>query len=232
VSLLDDLPILCCHAVLYFRDDFLLAAFRLGNVKRHIICSSVHRVAGWLPKSVRAQRSCTTDLQRRLLQQNPPEAVVRPHSPADRNSGQRTPGHYYCVTKFAGVVFAPSPLAGEGCSEFQQTRMGEGVSTFELSEEAPSPNLLHAQCSPLPQPKSGAPDFGHTMERPKSETSDFGWERAQIWAPSFLTQQGYSSHPQSGAQFVPSLTSALRRLKLYRRIWGGDLVAWRSSSSD
>jgi hypothetical protein len=36
--------------------------------------------------------------------------------------------------------FAPSPLAGEGCTEFQQARLGEGVSTFESSEEAPSPN--------------------------------------------------------------------------------------------
>jgi hypothetical protein len=49
-------------------------------------------------------------------------------------------------------------------------------------------SLLPAKCCPLPQPKSGAPDFGHTMERPKSETSGFGWEMAQIWAPSFLTQ--------------------------------------------
>jgi hypothetical protein len=27
-------------------------------------------------------------------------------------------------------------------------------------------------------------DFGHSFERQKSETSDFGWERAQIEAPN------------------------------------------------
>jgi hypothetical protein len=44
------------------------------------------------------------------------------------------------------LMFVPSPLAGEGNSEFQQTKLGEGVSTFESSEEAPSPN--RTDCTP------------------------------------------------------------------------------------
>jgi hypothetical protein len=47
---------------------------------------------------------------------------------------------------------------------------------------------LHARCRPLPFPKSGVPDFGHSLERPKSGTSDFGWERAQVPSAELVTQ--------------------------------------------
>jgi hypothetical protein len=93
------------------------------------------------------------------------------------------------ASKNSAPIFVPSPLAGEGNLEFQQTRLGEGALRLSQAKRPlTQPNLRHAQCSPLPQPKSGIPDFGHTIGRPKSETSDFGWERAQIQGPQFMTQ--------------------------------------------
>jgi hypothetical protein len=99
---------------------------------------------------------------------------------------------YYCVTKFANVgacICALSPC-GRGLhwarSKFGSVR---GPLRLTQTQRPPHPFLsVETPSSPLPQPKSGTPDFGHTIGRPKSETSDFGWERAQIWAPSFLTQ--------------------------------------------
>jgi hypothetical protein len=37
------------------------------------------------------------------------------------------------------------------------------------------------------------------MERPKSETSDFGWERARIWAPSFFDTVRIKHDPEKPA---------------------------------
>ena len=58
---------------------------------------------------------------------------------------------------------APSPRRGEG--------WGEGVTIYR-EVRTPSPDALRASTSP--QPNSGLPEFG-SIERPKSDISDFGW---------------------------------------------------------
>jgi hypothetical protein len=58
--------------------------------------------------------------------------------------------YFRCIPASAAHPHLPSPLEGEGHTELQQQRMGEGVSSKESScEEAPSPiiargNYTHA----------------------------------------------------------------------------------------
>src|SRR5271166_2922260 len=81
----------------------------------------------------------------------------------------------YCV-KDSVPTFVPSPLAGEGGSEFQQTRLGEGVSTFESSEEAPHPTEPDARTV---QP-SPATEIGYTRFRSHYRAAEVGNIRLRL----------------------------------------------------
>ncbi len=56
------------------------------------------------------------------------------------------------------------------------------------------------------QPKSGLPDFGHSLARPKSETSDFGWEgahkRASVGRNSDSKRSPHDAKRNAGSSFV------------------------------
>jgi hypothetical protein len=62
--------------------------------------------------------------------------------------------------------------------------MGEGaVAETNSRKPPPSPFLLRLNSElPSPTPNSGLPEFG-SLNRPKSDKSDFGWERAQLRRP-------------------------------------------------
>jgi hypothetical protein len=96
----------------------------------------------------------------------------------------------FTASKKSAAIFAPSPLAGEGSSEFQQTRLGEGVSTFESSEEAPHPIETAA---PPAQP-SPATEIGYIRFRSLYGAAEVGNIRLRLGegadtSTAFMTQR-------------------------------------------
>jgi hypothetical protein len=63
-------------------------------------------------------------------------------------------------------------------------------------------------------------------------TAVLALDRSFDFTPGPKRAPGYSSHQQCGAKIVSNLISAERRLKLLRRIWGGEFVPWQKSSMD
>src|SRR5882757_9781711 len=91
---------------------------------------------------------------------------------------------------------------------------------------------------PLPrlQPKSGLPDFGRLQDRPKSETSDFGWRdreraftknRARTPSPHPSPASGRGSTPRVPRRQRPTATRVLLTSLLRRRLLALEVAeAW------
>src|SRR5712691_2147064 len=63
-------------------------------------------------------------------------------------------------------------------------------------------NLPRIRSAPSPRPNPGLPEFG-TLSWPKSDKSDFGWERAHQYAPhSRLARQKTRSPSREAADAV------------------------------
>jgi hypothetical protein len=77
---------------------------------------------------------------------------------AARRSGLWYRGRVSCVCRKM-IVIESAAKAGEGCSEFQQTRFGEGVSAIESFEEAPSPDRTRGTPGAALSRKGSAPPF-------------------------------------------------------------------------
>ena len=91
-------------------------------------------------------------------------------------------------------TWAPSPLAGEGSTVVQHILEGEGAASERIAHLAPSPFIFaETPSSPLPQQKSGSPDFCHPSEFPNSGKPEFGWERGNAASPSKWHHPGSSS---------------------------------------
>src|SRR5262249_45434623 len=62
---------------------------------------------------------------------------------------------------------------------------------------APLPRLPANSVPPPPrlQPNSGSPEFGRFIDRPKSETSDFGWRDRELPPPHPSPVNGGGSRP-------------------------------------
>jgi hypothetical protein len=72
------------------------------------------------------------------------------------------------------LVSAPSPLAGEGGTDFQQTRLGEGVSTVESGEEPPHP------AEPAARALQPSPATGYTRFRSHHGAAEVGNIRLRL----------------------------------------------------
>src|SRR5262245_44689846 len=78
-------------------------------------------------------------------------------------------------------------------------------------------------CGPLPrlQPNSGLPEFGRLIDRPKSETSDFGWRDREGACKKIHVCSSPPPHPSpaSGGGCRLSAPRELTNMRMKERPW-------------